>query len=209
MQKRTSALGPGLALAERLTNGPERQSRELALLIARANALRQLVGFNTPETVSALIAAKELADAGVGTPVQQFSALHGLCSAMHAGAQIEPALELAGEMLEVARRQDDPTFRVIGNRLLGSPRSSKSRVTSSTNSGKPPVRSLDHLLGERMARSDFADHALAPLDRPQVARLSLKSVKIAKLWRRFRKPSGTAKPNRKSHSPIGLEATPA
>jgi class 3 adenylate cyclase len=111
--------GSGLALAERLPKGSERQSRELALLIARANALRQLQGFNKPETVSTLIAAKKLADAGVGTPAQQFSALHGLCSAMHAGAQIEPALALAGEMLEVARRQDDPTFRVVGNRVLG------------------------------------------------------------------------------------------
>jgi class 3 adenylate cyclase len=109
----------GLALAERLAKGPERQSRELALLIARANALRPLAGFNAPETVSALIAAKVLADAGVGTPAQQFSALHGLCSARMVGAQIEPALELAGEMLEVAVRQDDPTFRVIGNRVLG------------------------------------------------------------------------------------------
>jgi hypothetical protein len=111
--------GSGLALAERLPKGPERQSRELALLIARANALRPLKGFNTPETVSALIAAKELVDAGVGTPAQQFSALQGLCSARHVGAQIELALALAGEMLEVARRQGDPTFRVTGNRVLG------------------------------------------------------------------------------------------
>jgi hypothetical protein len=111
--------GSGLALAERLPKGRERQKRELALLIARVNALRPLAGFNAPETVSALIAAKELADGGVGTPAQHFSALHGLCSARHAGAQIEPSLELAGEMLEVARRQDDPTFRVIGNRVLG------------------------------------------------------------------------------------------
>jgi hypothetical protein len=110
--------GSGLASAERLPKGAERQSRELALLIARADALRQLKGFNAPETVSALIAAKELVGAGVGTAAPQFSALHGLCSTRHAGAQIEPTLELTGEMLELARRQDDPTFLAIANRLL-------------------------------------------------------------------------------------------
>ena len=100
----------GLALVERLPKGPEHQSSELALLIARANALRPLKEFDAPETVSALVAAKELADAGVGrTTTQQFSALHGLCSARHTGAEIEPALALADEMLAVARRQDDPT----------------------------------------------------------------------------------------------------
>jgi class 3 adenylate cyclase len=109
----------GLALAERLPKGAGRQERELALLIARADALRELRGFNTPEAVSALSAAKAFADAGVGTPTQQFSALHGLCSARHTGGQIDPALELAAKMLEVATRQDDPTFRVIGNRMLG------------------------------------------------------------------------------------------
>ena len=46
-----------------------------------------------------------------------------------------------------------------------SPRSSSSRVTSSTNSGTPPVRSLTpsiNSLGERVARRDFADHARDP-----------------------------------------------
>jgi class 3 adenylate cyclase/tetratricopeptide (TPR) repeat protein len=110
--------GSGLALAERL-KGPERQPRELTLLITRANALRALKGFNTPETVTVLIAAKELTDSGVGTPAQHFSVLHGLCSARHTGAQIDAALALADEMLEVARRHDDPTFRMIGHRVLG------------------------------------------------------------------------------------------
>ena len=45
----------------------------------------------------AQIGAVLLTDAGVGTPAQHFSALHGLCSARHSGAQIKSALALAGE----------------------------------------------------------------------------------------------------------------
>ena len=50
------------------------------------------------------------------------------------------------------------------------PRSTSRRVTSSTNSGTPPVRSLDaldHLGGQGVARGDLADHAahLRPVER--------------------------------------------
>jgi len=109
----------GLGLIPRLTGGRDRQSLELALLIARANALRPFKGFNNAETVAALTAAQRLLDSGVGTDSQRFSVLHGLCSAKHVGAQIEPALALARQMVEVADRQDDTTFRLVGNRLLG------------------------------------------------------------------------------------------
>ena len=66
----------GLALIPRLTDGPDRQSLELALQLARANALLPLKGFTAPETVAALTAAKRLLDAGVGTDLQRFSVLY-------------------------------------------------------------------------------------------------------------------------------------
>ena len=109
----------GLGLIPRLEDGPDRQSLELALLVARANALRPLKGFNAPEPVAALTAAQRLLNSGVGTDSQRFSVLHGLCSARHVGAQAEPALALAREMVEVAGREDDTTFRLVGTRLLG------------------------------------------------------------------------------------------
>ena len=77
----------GLALIPRLTDGPDRQSLELALQIARANALLPLKGFNAPETVAALTAAKRLLDAGVGTDLQRFSVLYGLCTANYIAAR--------------------------------------------------------------------------------------------------------------------------
>ena len=109
----------GLGLIPRLEDGPDRQSLELALLVARANALRPLKGFNAPEPVAALTAAQRLLNSGVGRDSQRFSVLHGLCSARHVGAQAEPALALAREMVEVAGREDDTTFRLVGTRLLG------------------------------------------------------------------------------------------
>ena len=71
----------GLALIPRLMDGPDRQSLELALQLARANAMFQLEGYNALETVAALAEAKRLLDAGVGTDLQRFSVLHGLWAA--------------------------------------------------------------------------------------------------------------------------------
>ena len=109
----------GLALIPRLTDGPDRQSLELALQLARANALLQLKGFAAPETIAALTAAKQLLDAGVGTDLQRFSVLYGLCAANYMAAQMEPALALAREIVEVADRQDDTIYRPVGYRVLG------------------------------------------------------------------------------------------
>jgi tetratricopeptide (TPR) repeat protein len=108
----------GLALIPRLTDGPQRQSLELALRIARANALVPLKGFTAPETVAALTAAKRFLDAGVGTNLQRFSVLYGLCAANYVAAQHEPALALARQIVEVAERQDDTTYRLVGHRQL-------------------------------------------------------------------------------------------
>jgi hypothetical protein len=109
----------GLALIPRLTDEPARQSLELALQIARANALHPLKGQAAPETVEALTVAKRLLDASVGTDLQRFSVLSGLCLARYAAAQMEPALALARQIVENANRQADTTYRLVGYRLLG------------------------------------------------------------------------------------------
>jgi class 3 adenylate cyclase len=109
----------GLALIPKLTDGPDRQSLELALQIARANALFALKGYTAPETVAALTVAKLLLDAGVGADMQRFSVLFGLCGANYMAARCEPALALAHQIVEVAERQDDSIYRLLGYRLLG------------------------------------------------------------------------------------------
>ena len=112
-------LDAGLTLIPRLADGPDRQSLELALQLARANALTPLKGFNAPETVAALAAANRLLDAGVGTDLEHFSVINGLISANLVAARMEPALALARQLVGIAERQEDAIYRTIGYRTLG------------------------------------------------------------------------------------------
>jgi hypothetical protein len=108
----------GLAIVSRIPDRQDRQSLELALLVAKANALLPLKGYSTPETVAALSAAKRLLDAGVGTDLQHFGVLYGLCAAKYVAAELESARALAGQFMDLADRRDDPTYRLVGLRQL-------------------------------------------------------------------------------------------
>jgi class 3 adenylate cyclase/predicted ATPase len=109
----------GLALIPQVPESPERDAVHLGLLVARANALVPLKSNSAPETFAALSDAKKLLDAGVGTDLQRVSILFGLCSATTLTARLKQALELAHEIIEVAERQDDPTYLLVGHRMLG------------------------------------------------------------------------------------------
>ena len=109
----------GLALISRLADGSRRQSLELALQLARANALSSLKGYAASEMVAALDAAKKILDLGIGSDLQRFSVLNGLCSAYYIAAKLEPALSIALEIVEVADRRDETTYKLVGHRLLG------------------------------------------------------------------------------------------
>jgi len=109
----------GIALIPRVADGPERDALELGLLVARANAMVPLKSISAPETFAALAAAKRLLDRGIGTDLQRVSILYGLCSASTLTARLKQALEFAHQIIEVAERLDDPTYRVVGHRQLG------------------------------------------------------------------------------------------
>lgn len=109
----------GLALIPRVPEGPQRDALELALLVARANAMVPLKSISAPETFAALNAAKQLLDAGVGTDLQRVSVLFGLCAATTLTARLQQASDLAHQIIEVAERQDDPTYQLVGHRMLG------------------------------------------------------------------------------------------
>jgi predicted ATPase len=109
----------GLALIPRVTEGAERDALELGLLVARANALVPLKSISAPETYAAMTAAKDVLDRGVGTDLQRVSILAGLCAATTLMARMQPALELASQIIEVAERQDDPTYRLVAYRMMG------------------------------------------------------------------------------------------
>jgi class 3 adenylate cyclase/predicted ATPase len=111
--------GAGLALIPRIEAGSARDALELALLVARANALVPLKSISAPETFAALAAAKELLDRGVGTDLQRVSILYGLCSGSALHAKLSQALDFARGIIEVAERRDDAASRVVGYRQLG------------------------------------------------------------------------------------------
>jgi class 3 adenylate cyclase len=109
----------GLALIPRLTDAPNRQSLQLSLQVARANALVPLKGFTGPETIATLTEAKTLLDSGIGTDLQRFSVLYALWATNLFAARMEPALALARQFAEVGERNDDTTYRLVGYRLIG------------------------------------------------------------------------------------------
>ncbi len=108
----------GLALIPRVAEGPQRHDLALSLQLARANVMLQIKGYAELETIAALTEAKQILDAGVGTDLQRFSVLHGLWIANYAGGRMTLALNLARQYAAVADRQTDPTFRMIGHRIL-------------------------------------------------------------------------------------------
>jgi hypothetical protein len=109
----------GLALVPRINPGPARDSLELGLLVARANALVPLKSMSASETFEALTQAKEVLDKGVGTDLQRVSILYGLCTGNTLRARMVPAFDLARQIIEIAERLEEPTYYLIGYRLLG------------------------------------------------------------------------------------------
>jgi class 3 adenylate cyclase/predicted ATPase len=108
----------GLSLIPGIAAGRERDVLDLSLLVARAYALVALKGVSAPETFEVMSAAKRLLDRGVGTDLQRVSVLFGLCSEATLGARMQPALDFAHQIIEVAERQDDPTYRLVAYRML-------------------------------------------------------------------------------------------
>jgi predicted ATPase len=71
------------------------------------------------ETFDALTAAKQVLDKGIGTDLQRVSILYGLCTGNTLRARMDVAFGLARQIIEIAERQGDPTYHMIGHRLLG------------------------------------------------------------------------------------------
>ena len=103
----------------RIAEGTDRDTLELGLLVARANALVPLKTISAPETFEVFAAAKQLLDRGVGTDLQRVSILYGLCTGNTLQARMATAFDLAHQIIEIAHRQDEPTYHVVGYRLLG------------------------------------------------------------------------------------------
>jgi class 3 adenylate cyclase len=109
----------GLALCGQLGEDPDRPEIELSLQVARANAALALKGYTAPDTVEILTLVKTILDTGIGTDIQRFSILYGLWAANYVAARIGVAHDLGNEYLDVAKRNGDATFLMIGQRIVG------------------------------------------------------------------------------------------
>jgi class 3 adenylate cyclase/tetratricopeptide (TPR) repeat protein len=109
----------GLVQVSRIALGAARDSLELGLLVARANALIPLKSMSASETFEAFTRAKEALDKAGGTDLQRVSILYGLCTGNTLRARMVPAFDLARQIIESAERLDEPTYYLVGYRLLG------------------------------------------------------------------------------------------
>jgi DNA-binding SARP family transcriptional activator len=106
-----------LDLLEQEPHGRERAARELILRTALGVALVVHRGYGTPEVTAAYTRAWELCEELGEPPTAPVLRGTGL-SALTRG-ELRRAQDLAGQLLELGERDDDPMVRVEGDYLLG------------------------------------------------------------------------------------------
>ncbi|MCA1458775.1 AAA family ATPase [Bradyrhizobium sp. BRP22] len=107
-----------LASLDTLPQGHERNERELDLQTRLGATLTTIKGFAAPEVAAAYDRARTLCQ-GLQAPAQRFSVLRGLWVYDLVRAEWQAAGELAKDMLELARSQQDVGYEVESRRALG------------------------------------------------------------------------------------------
>jgi predicted ATPase len=105
----------GLALLGPLPNSPARAELELPLQTMLGLQLQVTRGFAAPEAGQAYRRARELCREGPAAP---FAVLWGLWLYHKVRSELALALELAEELLELARRLDDPALALQAHQAL-------------------------------------------------------------------------------------------
>lgn len=111
-------LQTALDLAAKLPATTERDRLELQLQHSLGSALAAWKGFGNAETRRAFLRALELSDR-VEPSAQALSVLNGVIGVHVAQGEFEQSRSFAEELLVRARRQNDPTARLMGHRALG------------------------------------------------------------------------------------------
>jgi class 3 adenylate cyclase/predicted ATPase len=101
-----------------LPAAPERDKLELKLQHSLGSALAASKGFGAAETNQAFKRALELCNKIEGSTLTT-SVLNGLIGVHVARGEFEQSRDLAEDLLARARRQEDPTPRLMGHRALG------------------------------------------------------------------------------------------
>jgi predicted ATPase len=110
-------LGHALALLERFPASPHRSRTELGLQTTLGGALIAARGFAAPEVGEAYARAQQLCQE-LGDDSRRFPALFGHWIFLTARAEMEEALAVADDMLQLAAAQGDTGPRLIAHRAL-------------------------------------------------------------------------------------------
>jgi class 3 adenylate cyclase/tetratricopeptide (TPR) repeat protein len=108
--------GKGLELIEQLPETPERHQQELELRVTLGPSVMALKGWGAPEVGEVYVRARELC-AQIAESPQLIPVLYGLWSNRLFSGQLEPALELATELLALAQRQSDDGLLLQGHHV--------------------------------------------------------------------------------------------
>jgi tetratricopeptide (TPR) repeat protein len=108
----------GLALVEKLPASPERDRRELELLLNLETSLMTTRGWGAQERVASLQRAHTLARR-LGQVSRLLPLLHALASVSIARAEHRAALDYAQELLSLAKVTSEQLYIAMGERMLG------------------------------------------------------------------------------------------
>jgi class 3 adenylate cyclase/predicted ATPase len=108
----------GIELVKTLPETIKRVQRELDLQTAYGTALMATRGFGAPEVKQALVRARELCEKAGETP-QLFEILHGLWIFYLTQSELHTSLEIAEQILDIAKRIGDPASFLEAYHVLG------------------------------------------------------------------------------------------
>jgi predicted ATPase len=118
MTEAVAQLTQALDLLARLSDGTDRDHKELDLRIALGAALISTKGWAVPQVGKTYTRARELCTSETHTP-QLLAALYGLfVHHLHSSSK-DIALQIAGELLRLAERRQDVAAQAVGHRSLG------------------------------------------------------------------------------------------
>jgi tetratricopeptide (TPR) repeat protein len=106
-----------ISALESLPESRARDARELPIEVALAQAMQASHGYGATETVAVYRRARALAESAGGE--QSMEVLYGQYVAMSARAELQSALALSNEMIELAGQIGTARFLVIANYALG------------------------------------------------------------------------------------------
>ncbi len=106
-----------LQLLERFPASPHRSRTELGLLTTLGGALIAARGFAAPEVGEAYVRARQLCEQ-IGDDARRFPALFGLWIFHAARAEMDDAVAVANQMLQLAAELDDDVARLVAHRAM-------------------------------------------------------------------------------------------